>query len=161
MTIYSMAFFSYSWCVWCLRTFHQLCHQVVFPKWRTGALRVPAVIYLSFWKHDCSIYPCRGHTPKGILQYLPPMLTWLCCSLPAGAQNKGSFPCTSPVPRWGTADNSRTSETPGGFPRHNSHWAHLCLHVCKNNYGLTPLRPQYTPLKYACRLDLRIVPRNT
>lgn len=64
MTIYSMPVFIYSWCVRCLRTFHQLCHQLVFPKWRTGVLWVPAVIYLSFSKHDCSIYPYRDRYTK-------------------------------------------------------------------------------------------------
>lgn len=68
-------------------------------------------------------------TPKGISQYLPLMLTWLCCSLSVDAQNKVTFPCRSPIPSWGTGDSSLTSGTPGGFPRHNSHWADLCLHT--------------------------------
>lgn len=38
-------------------------------------------------------------------------------------------------------------------------------HLCKNNYGLTPLCPQYVPLKICLHawslLSFRIVPRNT
>lgn len=128
MTIYSMAFFSCSWCVWCLRTFHQLCHQVVFPKWRAGVLQLPAVIYLSFWKPDCSIYPCRGHYQRAFcsicLQCDMTVLFPLC---PCSEQR--DLPMQITCPQLGNGDNSVTSETPGGFPRHNSHWADLCLHI--------------------------------
>lgn len=128
MTIYSMAFFSCSWCVWCLRTFHQLCHQVVFPKWRTGVLQVPAVIYLSFWSPTVP-FILAGAITKGHFAVFASSadMTVLLPLCPCSEQR--DLPMQISCPQLGNGDNSLTSDSPGSFPRHNSHWADLCLHI--------------------------------
>ena len=176
MTIYSMPFFIYSWCVWCLRTFHQLCHQVVFPKWRTGTLWVPEVIYLSFRKQDCSTYPYRDHYTK------EHFIKFAADSRKSGQWHEGHSHDHPPLPlcrrlqqqelpmqitRPGQGNSWQLPE-----PRHPLRlpqaqqplgWATVFEHLCKNKYGLIPARTQYIPLQICLQawsvIFFRAVPR--
>lgn len=176
MTIYSMPFFIYSWRVWCLRTFHQLCHQVVFPKWRTGVLWVPAVIYLSFWKHDCSIYPYGAITPKSILWYLlltegnqaSNMRTHMTNPLPlCRCLEQQELPIQITYPELRNLWQLPKLRDPGRFPQAQQSlgWITVFEHLCKNKYGLIPACSQYIPLKMSLQawslISFRVVPGKT
>lgn len=174
MTIYSMPFFIYSWCVWCLRTFHQLCHQVVFPKWRTGVLWMPAVIYLSFWKHDCSIYSYRGHYTKehfvkfAIDSRKSAQQTWIILLPLCRCLGQQELPVQITGPELGNLWRQFPElRDPVRFPQAQQSLGRVRVFEClsKNKYGLIHACSQHIPLKMCLQawslISFRVAPRKT